>query len=353
MSRFWQSFGFAARMTRRDFRAHAGALAFFSAAVALGVGVMVATDTLAAAIASKLQAEGKSLLGADLELRSRKPFPKEFDARLDALDGTRVHLVRTVETLSMVSGTLPASQARLCSLKAVGPGYPLYGEVLTDPPGAWKELVSRGGVLLAPALAMQLGVRPGESVMAGKSRLPVLGELRAEPDHLAEAFHLGPRMMMRLQDLPATGLLAPGSRGTWRALLRLAPGTDAAALARELAKSAPDGDVEAATAEEGPEGARRLLSRVNGFLGLSGLCVLLLAGVATAMAVHTHLVQRLDSLAIFKCLGATGRGLVTMVLFETLALSTVGALAGAAAGLALARWLPTLLAGVFPFEVDA
>ncbi|MBI4866733.1 MAG: FtsX-like permease family protein [Candidatus Wallbacteria bacterium] len=357
MTRSLQWLLFACRMTAREWRAHPAALAFFSGSVALGVTVLVAADSLAVGMARKVASEGRTLLGADLEVRCRKPFPAATDALLKEMATRGIVSTRTVETLSMVGSAAPTGSStaapRLCSLKAVGPGYPLYGGVATQPPHAWEMFLRGGGVLAAPALALQLGLSTGDSVMAGRSRLPILGELTVEPDHLAEAFRLGPRLMLRLQDLEATRLLAPGSRATWRALLRLPQtGVDLARLVEELRATAPQGELDITTAEEGPEGTRRLVIRVGTFLGLSGLCVLLLSGVATAMAVHTYVSQRVDSLAILKCLGASGTGLVGLMLFETVALAAAGCAVGGWAGLALARGLPPVLAGVLPFPVE-
>ncbi|MBI3891919.1 MAG: FtsX-like permease family protein [Candidatus Wallbacteria bacterium] len=374
MTRFVQWLRFALRMTAREWRAHPGALLFFSGAVALGVSVLIATDALAVGMDRTIRAEGKPLLGADLEMRSNKPFVAVTEARLDELVRRGFSVVRTVETLSMVSAASGDRQPRLSMVKAVGPGYPLYGQIRTNPPGAWQDFQNTGGVLIAPALGMQLSVSCGQPLMAGRSRLVVAGELTAEPDHLAEAFRLGPRLMMRLEDLPATKLMAPGSRALFRALIGVPPGTDVEALKAELLRP-PDGaetrqgavldtqagpidrgkpwrDLEFTTAEEGPEGTRRLVVRVGAFLGLAGLCVLLLCGVATAMAIHTYVSQRVDSLAILKCLGATGRGLVGLMLFETSTLAGLGSALGVAAGLLLAGRLPALMAGVFPFPLE-
>jgi putative ABC transport system permease protein len=340
-------------MAWREWRAHPAMLAFLSASVGIGVAVLIGTGALSAAMGSSLQAEGRTLLGGDLEARSHNPFPAALEAELARLRAGGTEILRTVEMLSMVSSATTSS-VRLCSLKAVEPGYPLYGELATHPPEAAASFGRGPGLLLAPALALQLGVKPGDRLKTGRSTLPVLGELATEPDTVAEPFRLGPRLLMRMADLPATGLLAPGSRATYRALLRL-PGETApeAVETRFKAIVGDRGDVDVTTATQGPETTRRLVGRLRMFLELAGLCMLLLACIGTAAAIHTYVQQRLDSLAVLRCLGLTGPRLLGMLLFQTFAVALAGCVPGILGGLALAHGLPALLAGVLPFELHA
>ncbi len=344
---------FAARMAWREWRAHPAMLAFLSASVALGVAVLIGTGALSEAMERTLEAEGRALLGGDLEVRSHDPFPAAIDEELAKLRREDAQLLRTVEMLSMVSWATTTS-VRLCSVKAVEAGYPLYGQLATRPPEAAGQFGRGPGLLVAPALALQLGVKPGDRLKAGRSTLPVLGELATEPDTVAEPFRLGPRLLMRMAELPATGLMAPGSRATYRALLRLPAGVEPEiAEARLKALAGDRGDLDLTTAKQGPETTRRLVGRLRTFLELAGLCMLLLACIGTAAAIHTYVQQRLDSLAVLRCLGLTGPRLLGMMLFQTLAVALTGCVPGILGGIALARGLPLLLEGVLPFELQA
>ena len=65
-------------------------------------------------------------------------------------------------------------------------------------------------------------------------------------------------------------------------------------------------------------------------------------GVATAM--HAHLQQRMDSIAIMKSLGATSGRIVRIYATQTLMLGMIGGLLGILIGTAVERVLPLLIA---------
>lgn len=344
--------GFAARMAARELRAHPGALAFFSLCVALGVASLVGTESMGQALAGRLRAERRTLLGGDLEMLSRRPLERALRDEIEALRREGVEAAITVETLSMASRA-DGARTRLCTLKAVTSSYPLYGKLTSSPPDALSGMHRGEGVVIAPALGLQMEVSTGDVLKLGRMEFPIRGILEVEPDRLGEPFRLGPRLMMRLQDLEESGLLAKGSRATWRVLFRTPPKLDLRALSSRLKALSTDPNVEFTTGEQGPRSTRRFLRRVRLFLDLAGLAVLLLAGVGTGLAVRTFLNQRLHTIAILKCLGASGQLLVGLYLLHTLVLATAGSLAGALGGALLARGLPYLMSGIVPFALDA
>jgi putative ABC transport system permease protein len=72
-------------------------------------------------------------------------------------------------------------------------------------------------------------------------------------------------------------------------------------------------------------------------------------GVATAM--HAHLQQKMDSIAIMKCLGARSAQIISIYVSQTLALGLAGGLAGIALGLAVQTVFPGLIARYFQLQI--
>ena len=70
------------------------------------------------------------------------------------------------------------------------------------------------------------------------------------------------------------------------------------------------------------------------------------------MAIHAHLQQRLDSIAIMKCLGARAGAIMRIYLLQTLALGFIGGLAGATVGALVQKAFPLFLARYFPIPPD-
>ena len=92
---------------------------------------------------------------------------------------------------------------------------------------------------------------------------------------------------------------------------------------------------------------RRGVDRTERFLGLVALLSLVVGGVGVAQTVRAWLASRLDSIAVFKALGARPREILAIYLGQTVLLATAGSLAGVVLGLALERLVPSL-AGIAP-----
>src|SRR5205814_10427438 len=76
-------------MAWRDSRASRKRLLFFAASIVLGVAALVAIGSFGASLVTAIDAQAKSLLGADLVLSSRQPFSPEAEKLLQSLGGTQ------------------------------------------------------------------------------------------------------------------------------------------------------------------------------------------------------------------------------------------------------------------------
>ena len=65
---------------------------------------------------------------------------------------------------------------------------------------------------------------------------------------------------------------------------------------------------------------------------------------------HAHMQQKLDSIAIMKCLGARSGQIVRIYVLQTLALGAIGGVLGVIAGLAVQQVFPILLARYFDLK---
>ncbi len=73
-----------------------------------------------------------------------------------------------------------------------------------------------GEVWLDERLTAALSAAPGSRVKLGNAELRVGAVLTLEPDRGANFFNIAPRLMMNLDDVPATGLIQTGSRVTYQ-----------------------------------------------------------------------------------------------------------------------------------------
>jgi len=333
---------------RREARGARGRLVFFALCLAVGVAAVVAVAGFSASLRSGLRSEAKRLLAADLRVEGRRAIPEPVDALLAAEPGAET--TRVAELVTVVAA--PSGRSQLVELRGVDGRFPFYGRLELDPDRPLAQLLADGGAVAAPELFSRLGLAVGDTLSVGGHLFTLRGQVLSEPDRLGSAFALGPRLYLSGDGLRTTRLAETGSRVQWRTLVALPAGSDDArveALAARLRAALPDpAYYRVETSVQGQPELRRGVDRTERFLGVVALLSLIVGGVGVAQTVRTWLVSRLDAIAVWKALGGTPRELALLYLGQTLLLALAGSLLGAAAGLAVERALPGLVAGLLP-----
>jgi putative ABC transport system permease protein len=214
------------------------------------------------------------------------------------------------------------------------------GELLAERDGAF-------GAAADPTLLARLDLKIGDRVSIGNAAFQIRSELEAEPDKLAGGIGFGPRFLVGDAGLRATGLLQPGSlvRWTYRVKLPDAANSDraAAALIDDARRTLPQAGWEIRSRANASPQLERTISRFTQFLTLVGLAALLVGGVGVANAVKSHIDRRLEVIAAFKAIGATGKDVFGIYLAQVILLAGIGSILGLAAGAAL----PFVIVGLF------
>jgi putative ABC transport system permease protein len=95
------------------------------------------------------------------------------------------------------------------------------------------------------------------------------------------------------------------------------------------------------------------LNRATTFLSLVSLITLIIGAIGVGTAMRAHIQQRMDSIAIMKCIGARSSHVMRIYLLQTIALGLAGGLVGVAFGLVVQRVFPSFLARYFELEPTA
>ena len=111
--------------------------------------------------------------------------------------------------------------SRLVQVAACEPGFPFYGTIETDPPGAFANL-SSGGAVVDPSLLAALGVKVGETLALGQARFTIRGTIVKVPGDVGVRAALGPRVFIAFAKVAETGLVIFGSRARHELFLKLA-----------------------------------------------------------------------------------------------------------------------------------
>src|SRR5207247_7186060 len=99
------------------------------------------------------------------------------------------------------------------------------------------------------------------------------------------------------QGLEATGLVQPGSRVTYRHLLKLPEALSPKAVQGELAATFPDKTVRVSTYQDAQPMLRRFLRQLTMYLGLVGLIALMVGGVGVGSSIRGFLRERVGDVA--------------------------------------------------------
>src|SRR3989441_940790 len=340
---------FVSRMAWRETRAAWQHFAYFFVCIALGVAALVGVDLFAANLERAIQREARSLMAADVELRTTRPLTSEADGVLMKLDGRGIARMQVSELVAMAA--VP-SGTQLVELKAVEPGYPFYGKLRADPEDALATLFTGTHALAEETLLIRLDLKVGDTLKIGHAEFRITGVLKKEPDRAAGAFSFGPRVLISRQGLGATGLVQPGSRVTHRHLLKLPEALTPKAVQAELAATFPDKTARVNTYQDAQPILRRFLRQLTMYLGLVGLIALMVGGIGVASSVRAFMKEKLETVAVLKAIGAGSGTILRVYLTQTILLGVLGSLAGAALGAAFQVALPPLLRAWLPIELE-
>ncbi|MFL5462366.1 MAG: ABC transporter permease [Gemmatimonadales bacterium] len=341
---------FLFRMAGRELRAARGRAALLAGTVAVGVSALVAIASFSENLRSSVDQQARTLLGADLAFSSRQPFSKSTEAVLDTLAREGAELARLTSFAAMAYAPKGKS-TRLVQVAAVSGNYPFYGEIATQPPAAWRALQLGRNVIVDPSLLPALEAGVGDTLALGEAQFLISGTIRSAPNQVGFRFALGPRIYIPAASLQATGLLGFGARVQYETYAKLPPHISAQAWASRHRSQLTTERVRIRTVAEDQRNLDEVLSRLAGYLGLVALMALLLAGIGAASAAVVQVRQRTESIAVLKCLGATGGQVFRLYLLESGLMGLAGSLVGTLLGIALQQLLPRLLGSLLPVEV--
>lgn len=325
----------ALRMMQRDWRA--GELRFLLVALVVAVTSLSAVGFFVDRMRSGLVRDAHQMLAADLSIASVKTIPEEWKQEAKSLG---LQVAETVVFPSMaLAGEGDASRAKLITLKAVSPAYPLRGKVKVhqgQQEVAMSETPAPGTAWIDPALLVSLNIAVGGQIQLGELRVKVTQSIAVEPDRGAGFLGFSPRVMISASDLASSQLIQDGSRATYRLLLA----GDAKSITQfqtQLEEKIKHQDLKGLrieTIENGNEQLRTTMARAEQFLAMVSMLSALLAAVAIAMAARRFMLRHIDACAMLRCLGLTQNQVTLMYLIEFVILGVVASLIGVASGYA-------------------
>ena len=341
----------------RDLRS--GELNLLVLSVVLAVAALSAVGFFSDRLQAGLWRDARQLIGGDAVVVSDKPTAENFLQKAKQLG------LKTNATLSFPSmaraDDAQGGETKLVALKAVSEGYPLRGQLTllsaegaspSDKPKsqATRQVPSAGQAWVDPALLEVLNLKLGDPLWLGDKAFQISALIDREPDRGAGFMNFAPRVMVNQSDIPATGLIQPASRLSYR--LAVAGEESQANVQKfinwardEVAKPEVRG-VQVESMESGRPEMRQTLDRAEKFLNLVALLAALLCAVAVALAARTFAAKHLDACALLRVLGQSQQTLSIAYAFEFITAGLVASLLGVMVGYGVHHAFVWLLAGL-------
>jgi putative ABC transport system permease protein len=335
------------RMAWRDSRASRRRLLFFSTSIVLGIAALVAVGSFGRNLEQAVEEQAKTLLGADLIISSRQPFTPEEERLFVAIGGIQS---RQISFSSMIYFPNNGS-TRLVQVRALSGDFPFYGYLETQPVQAAQDFRHGGSALVEDTLLLQYNAHVGDPVRLGQFTTRLGGSLQKVPGETVVFATIAPRVYIALSDLAKTGLVRDTSLAAYRVAFKL-PGTNVTQLVKAIKPQLDQLRLAHSTVQKRKEELGNSLDNLYNYLNLVGFIALLLGGVGVASAIHVHIKQKLDTVAVLRCLGCSIGQTFAVYLLQGLALGMAGAIAGTALGLAIHQLVPKVVADFLPFQVS-
>ncbi|UQN12920.1 ABC transporter permease [Methylococcus capsulatus] len=339
-------FRLAWRLARRDWRG--GELGVLLAALLIAVAATAATQLFSDRLARTMVDHAAEFIAGDLTLASHRQIPPEWLEQAASLG------LKHAASVEFPSVLMENEQILLGGIKAVSPAYPLRGEVRTRAAGAVDErpaggIPQPGTVWVESRVLTTLGLTLGASLTVGSAQFRVERLLTHEPDRRGDLYSLSPRVIMNLGDLPATRVIQPGSRVHYYDMFA---GKDTAVrrfkawLRPRLQRGERLLDVH----EDRPE-VGTALNRAERYLGMTGVMIVLIAGVAIGMSARRYTERHSDTTALLKCMGATKNDILTIHICVLMMVGLPGTLLGSALGYLVQAAIARSVAGLLPHDL--
>lgn len=338
------------KMAWRDSRRSKSRLFLFISSIIIGIAALVAINSFSDNLKDDINSQAKELLGADLELGSND---STFNYGLvDTLD----HVVSYENSFASMIYFPKSQESRLVDVRALEGDFPYYGKIETEPANA--ESTFRDGsrkALVDQSVLIQYDVEVGDSIRIGLVTFKIEGSLISSPSQSLGATLVAPAVYIPMKYLDDTELIQRGSRVYYRRFYKFTDPPedfDLEAQIREDSDTLRIQDISSETIEERKQETGETFDDLADFLNLVAFVALLLGCVGVASAVHIYIKDKIRSVAILRCLGASGRDTFLIYLIQIGAAGFIGSFLGALSGTFIQTILPKVFAGFLPVEVN-
>ena len=336
-------FGLPLRLLWRDSRA--GELTILFLALLIAVTSSTAISLFSDRLERTMTSQTAEFLAADMVISSHATIPEAWLEKAKQLN------LEQAQTAEFSSVLIEHDELLLAGIKAVSEKYPLRGYLKTTTSDYSAETTEHQGpepgyVWVEKRVLSALKLNLGDPVTVGEKKLLVSKIITYEPDKQGDIYSLSPRVMINKRDLQETGVIQPGSHVHYFFQFsgeqgQLADFKSWVKPQLNLAQRILD------IHEDRPE-LGSALGRAERYLGLSSIVVIIISGVAIAMATRRYTERHLDATAILRCLGCKQNDVLWLFTSQFLILGLLTSALGCGLGWVVQEMLFGLLKNLLP-----
>ena len=199
---------------------------------------------------------------------------------------------------------------------------------------------------------IQFNAQKGDTVKIGNLYFTIAGTLDGAPGQTGLSSSVAPVIYMPLNFLPETGLEQKGSRINYTYFFKYDRPVNIKKLTDQLEPRLDAAELNFDTIETQKEDTARSFRDVTRFLSLVGFIALLLGCIGVASAIHIYVREKISTIAVLRCLGASSTQAFLIYLIQIIFIGLIGSIIGAILGTIIQQLLPLLLKDFLPIKIE-
>ena len=335
-------------MAWRDSRSNRRKLFLYMAAIIVGVAAQVAITSFRVNLNQSINDQAKELLGADLQIQTSAVLDNELADYLDSLSSEQAKMIE----FNSMAFFPKNSKTRLSQIMALEPLFPFYGVIETNPKESAFNYNDRNGALIDESILQQFNIQIGDSVNIGFNSYEILGSIIDIPGQSAANSFFGPRIIVPFNGIENSGLLERGSRLEYTTFVKYPLGTDSKLIVQDLNDMQDTLSFGFDDVAERREEVGEAISYLSNFLNLIGFIALLLGGIGVASSIFVYVRQKIPSIAVLRCMGASSNQTMFIFLIQATLMGFIGSLIGAITGTLIQLYIPVLVKDFIPVDIN-
>jgi putative ABC transport system permease protein len=334
-------------MAWRDGKASSSRLLLFMASIILGIAAVVSIQLFSDNLKDNVQKQSKSLMGADFIIDTNQLPNERVQQIMDSLGGADASEV----TFSSMAAFPKNGESKLVRVRGIEGRFPFYGTLDTQPQSAASTYQERGGAVVDATMMLQFEIETGDSIKIGELTLPIVGALKSIPGSSAISSAVAPSVLIPFNLIDKTELLQVGSRKEYQYYF-MSPDIDLDLLDKNIDPILDNENADIDTHSSTSQRLGRSYDNFSKFLNLAAFIALLLGCIGVASSVHIYIKEKLTSVAVLKCLGASRKQTFFIYLIQVAGMGLLGGVAGTIMGVLLQELFPLILKEFLPFDVE-